>query len=366
MHGYYQPIREDCCKDIFTLCNSVAKRFGFEGGAIQFYIANKEEFNSFSIASDEASQPHFVVLNSGLIEREQKEELTFVIGHEIGHLIFNHTYVSKTIQFIYPDKGLWPPFLQKLYDAWSKISEISADRIGLIANNNIEAAVKWLYRLSSGLDEKYFSTNLDNLADEVNTTFEQMKKYPAYVFASHPANVVRIKALQSFYGSNLWRAVISGQTPAEDSAFQKSMDEILYIVKKSPLTEQETVEMSFTAAAGMLLMAVDKDIDEDEYSYLINILSQYTQWPPSYLDSIRKANIGSVMQQSAQKIIEDYPWRAKDLFKTLFPIVNRDNKICDSELSLLLDIGTKELGLHAHAVVDIILEGIRGSYKPLY
>jgi len=282
------PDQDVLCGDIFALCRSVAGALGFPEGAIEFHIVNDNYCNSFSIAGNGKTGSHVIVLTRGLIERATIEELRFVVGHEVGHLIFDHSYVSKTIRFIYPDADRQPPLLQKLYDAWNKISEISADRVGLLANGNLGASVKALYRISSGLDGKHLSTDPVDLIGFEEARFEKMRKNSSYIFTSHPARPVRVVALRRFYESRLWKSISSGEGPVEDVDFERSMEEILASIKKFPLNELETIELSFLASAGMFLMVADQDVDDDEYTLLINTLSRYTHWPPGYLDRMDK------------------------------------------------------------------------------
>lgn len=364
IRGYYLPLRDGLFGDIPRLCRSVAGDLGFSDGAIEFYMANDNDCNSFSIAGN-GHAPHIIVLNRGLVERAAPDELKFCVGHEMGHLIFDHSYVSKTIQFIYPASDQQPPLFQKLYDAWSKISEISADRMGLLANRDIDASLRALFRLSSGLDNGHFDLDLTKLVGIAESAFEEMRRNPSYVFASHPANPVRIIALKRFYESGLWRSVTSGQEPAEDADFERSMGEVLAIIKRSPLNELEALELSFMASAGMFLMIADQDIDDNEYTLLVNTLSRYIHWPPEYLDHMDKTGMDRTMREAADTIVSRYPWRSKDLLVKLFHVINRDNKIKDNELSMFMNIGTEALRLQAQTVVDIVLEGMRNHYKPL-
>jgi hypothetical protein len=371
MLGYYLPIREGFCPDIYRMCraaldNLVIVQAGIDLRRIEFYVDNDCDCNACAIRSKNKSQPHMIILNKGLIEQMTPEELLFVVGHEIGHLIFNHSYVSRTVEFVYPDKEQRPPLVRKLYDVWEKISEISADRVGFLACRNMDVSLKALFKLSSGLREQYCNMDPSAIIDFVEDIFREMKANPSYVCASHPANPVRIKALQLFYESALWGSIKEGKasTP-NDVALDEGMEEVLSIVKKSPFTDQELMELSFTTAAGMLLMLSDGTADDEEYSYLFNILSKYIYWPPEYLAMMERANIAEVMKDSACHIVAEYPWRARDLLVSLFPIINRDNIIRNDELNLLMNIGVEELKLHPNAVTDIMLEEIRGRYHPL-
>lgn len=358
-------VRKTLFPDLYSLFQSVASDLGFAKDSIAFWVTDEKEFNCLSIVSQNDSDPHAIIINGPVIEKATREELIFIVGHEIGHLIFNHSYVSKTVEFIYPDISQRPPFFQKLFDAWEKISEISADRIGLIASKKIEPSVRALFRLSCGINSKYFNAGLDDLLDAAEKAYDGIREHPV-IEASHPSYPVRIQALRLFHESRIWHSIMNKGDISEDPAFEKKMEDLISTITRVPLTEQDKIELSFTAAAGAIVMAADRNIDNDEYNYLMNVLSRYTFSPSSYLDDIGKGRITTVMQRSAKKIVEGYSWRAKDIFESLLPIINRDDRIHDAKLSVLMGIGTNELKLEAGVVANAILEGIRNQYKPLY
>ena len=65
--------------------------------------------NAFSIASEDAGHPHIVNVNSELFNLMSEDELRFVIGHELGHLINQDTALKRLIYFVYPPQTTTPP-----------------------------------------------------------------------------------------------------------------------------------------------------------------------------------------------------------------------------------------------------------------
>lgn len=63
---------------------------------IEFFVYQSDLFNASCYPPD--TNKLYIILSSGIIERFEKDELTFVIGHEIGHVLFEH--------FDYPVKHL--------------------------------------------------------------------------------------------------------------------------------------------------------------------------------------------------------------------------------------------------------------------
>ena len=64
--------------------------------------------NAFSIASEDAGHPHIVNVNSELFNLMSEDELRFVIGHELGHLINQDTALKRLIYFVYPPQTTTP------------------------------------------------------------------------------------------------------------------------------------------------------------------------------------------------------------------------------------------------------------------
>lgn len=365
MRGYYLPVSEKFGGKLFQLCHDVSSQLGFADGAIEFYVSNSADFNASTIYSTQPDHAHVIIFNRALLEKVSEDQLRFVIGHEVGHIIFQHSYASRIIGFIYPDGNEIPPIMSKLYDLWSKLCEISCDRIGLLASGSVESSVEALFRISSGLEEKYFDLTYESLVQLAEHTFEEMKAHPSYLSISHPANPVRIKALLTFSQSQQYRQLQVGGSAGDDHDLELAMDGILRILRRSPLNDQERTELRFLASAGLLLMGATESCNREEYDYLINLLSQYIQWPPMYLQALEKENLTDVMEAEAHTIVSKYPYRTRDLLATLFPIIVRDRHIDDRELEFFVRVGAEELNVPASEVIDLMLAGIRSMYRPL-
>jgi uncharacterized tellurite resistance protein B-like protein len=365
MRGYNLPIHKEFGGALYDTCRKTVLKLGFEEGAFEFYVDNDPNFNTSSIASPEKGKPFIVVFNRGLIERVGDDELAFVIGHEIGHLIYDHTYVKRVVQFVYPDFDNLPPLLKKLHSVWNQLGEISADRIGLLACQDFESSIRALFKLSSGLDDKHFNLSHENLTRIVEKTYGEMKENPAYVSASHPANPIRIKSLMAFHGSDLWKSIQAGGQVPPDEKLEGEMDQLVSVLKKMPFNDKEFQKLQFLASAGLMLMLADKEQDEREYTYLINILSQYVHWPPAFLEIVKKNDVAKVFKESSEYVVQQCPWESRELLKQLFNIVIRDNSIRDEELAAFMKIGVEDLKITSSEVIDIALDGTRARYVPL-
>ena len=132
-----------------------------------------------SCLSDETSEC-IVRFTSSLAETMAPQEFEFVAGHELGHFLLQHggaTHKQHSLE----------SFMQ------GRSQEISADRIGLMACNSLDAAVRAMMKLVSGLTDQHL--NFD-----VGTFISQLKNSPsnAHEKASHPSMLVRCRALLWF------------------------------------------------------------------------------------------------------------------------------------------------------------------------
>ena len=165
---------------------TVFKRIKIENNFNFFVTADNNQANASCSLMSTASRPD-IVLTSRLIELLSLEELQFVIGHEVAHYVYQHA--------LYPnhnnveDRNLKLNILNL-----SRAAEISADRIGFLACNNLDNSLRANFKLASGLSDKNFnfkpSTYLDQLRD-----LEDLGKSSSELWSTHPSFLIRMQSL---------------------------------------------------------------------------------------------------------------------------------------------------------------------------
>lgn len=108
-----------------------------------------------------------IVLNSGVIDLCDDDEIMFIIGHELGHVKSNHMLyhmmaqvINYIIDFI-PFGSIAAAPLQFALYYWYRMSEFTADRAGLLCCQNPEAVASAFIKMA-GLPLKEF----DNIRTE--------------------------------------------------------------------------------------------------------------------------------------------------------------------------------------------------------
>ena len=71
-----------------TLLDEVRRALGYVE-PVDLFVVESAEINALAVHSRD-QMPHIISLSSRLIERMSDEEIRFVLGHELGHLCFQH------------------------------------------------------------------------------------------------------------------------------------------------------------------------------------------------------------------------------------------------------------------------------------
>jgi Zn-dependent protease with chaperone function len=205
----------------------------------------------------------FVIVNSGMLDLLDDDELRFVLGHELGHVLSGHAlYTTMLMQLLRVSNALsWLPIgafglravIAALYE-WSRKAELSSDRAGLLATQDPAAALRCHMKLASGghledLDIAAFRAQGEEYLGPEDVR-DSVLKLLLLENATHPFAVVRAAELQRWVDGGGYTQVLRGEYPrrSEDknasmrteatqaadhyrSAFEHSQDPLVAIVR---------------------------------------------------------------------------------------------------------------------------------------
>jgi len=192
--------------------------------APEVYIANAGGINAFTAG---VHQP-LVVLSSDAIDRLSEEELFFVIAHELGHIKSGHVLYYQIAEFL-PVIGeivgsatfgvgeLVGVGLQIALLKWKRMSELTADRAGLLACQDVAPAISTMMKLA-GLPNKFYDAiNTEDFiaqAREFEALDAEKLNWLAKWFSSaeqtHPWTVLRANQFLTWVDSGEYQAVVTG------------------------------------------------------------------------------------------------------------------------------------------------------------
>lgn len=172
-----------------------------------------------------------------------KGELTFIIGHECGHLAMEHLVyhmIGRQLTQLGTFIPIIGPMLVKIVNipisTWSRYSEITADRAGLLCCGDLRTSQRALMKCESAF-ANITDVDLDAYIDQSLESLENMK-YGAIqeIMASHPLTPKRLKALQYFCDSELYYRVTGKEIPSDkmlmsDDMLKEKVDQLLTVFK---------------------------------------------------------------------------------------------------------------------------------------
>ena len=350
MEGHCMKVQPDLLPDFYALCQEVKQRLIFTE-PVDFYITGDASVNAFSLAAEDKGEPHIVNVNSALFDLMTQDELRFVIGHELGHLINRDTALSRLINFVFPPNSNVPVSLQYKIRLHAQLAELVADRYGFMATESMDVCVTAFFKMASGLDLAKMNVSLDALIADNNRRLEYFLKDKGVSRASHPVNPIRVQALNLFANA------------ASEEELKQGMDELISILLKVGNTELDEHLARFIASAGIIVAMADKEVHEEEFNQILDSLASLKIFPRQFLDEIAEGDVGGTFNQAVGGILNLDPSMRQGLLEYMIHITMSDKKIAAEEVELLYHFGDN-IGFSEKEVAASIAEAIQRSYVP--
>jgi hypothetical protein len=203
-----------------------------------------------------------------------------------------------------------------------------------------------------------FIKNNDNIV-------EKMTSRRTILSETHPANPIRIKAMEIFQNSRLYASLVDNGQYMEDAELDEKIDALIDLLVKRPENESEQANLDFLAAAGSYLIGIDEDVAVEEKDALMNILSLYHCRPPSYVEKLVNDNdLMEIIDQTTAWITANRPQDIAMLFENLILLITKDRRINNQEIDAIMLISEK-LKIPVSEAVEKLLNGIASHYLPL-
>lgn len=189
----------------------------------ELYISQTPFFNAGAYGIDEP----FIVVNSAAVEMLDDDELRDVLAHELGHVMSGHA-LYRTIAAILALVSLGAlPMLAELallpirlaFLEWSRKSEHSADRAGLLGAQDIVVSQRLSMKMAGGGRGSGFAGQLNVEAfmqqahDYASTTegLDVVFKLLSTLALTHPMHTIRAAELQRWVASGEYDRILRGE-----------------------------------------------------------------------------------------------------------------------------------------------------------
>jgi Zn-dependent protease with chaperone function len=189
----------------------------------ELYLSQTPFFNAGAYGIDKP----FIVIHSAAVELLDDDELRVLLSHELGHVLSGHA-LYRTIAAILALISLGAlPVLASLavlpvrlaFLEWSRKSELSADRAGLLGGQDIVVAQRLDMKMAGGGRGDGFAgqLNVDAFMQQAHEYvsagegLDVVYKVLSTLALTHPMHTVRAAELQRWVGSGEYDRILRGE-----------------------------------------------------------------------------------------------------------------------------------------------------------
>lgn len=227
-------VTEETLPDAWEAFRAACAALDLDPAKFQFFVEPVGAINAYTTGSEVP----IVVATSGLVNAFTRQELTFVLGHELGHYVCGHVRCHALARFLtnaseglgrifggVAELGTWlgASSIRPLLMSWSRYSELSADRAGLLACRDFDTACRAYLKMGGfphlkPLPEHPAETlKAQCVAYAKNagrfSVIRRMWREMGHVFrATHPRVVERFTALDDWVGLGCHEELVDATT----------------------------------------------------------------------------------------------------------------------------------------------------------
>ena len=239
------PVFDDILRKIFGFMTERAFRLAFQASAVKVsekqypkvYAIYKESLKTLDVQKEYPlfisqtpivnagawgmEQP-FIILNSGTVRLLDDDELAYVIGHEIVHIMSDHVlYKSMTMILLnlatmgFPIVGLAARAILVALLEWQRKSELSSDRAGLLTVQDPQVVLGTMLKMAGGGsgDEADLQEYIMQAEEyrEGGDVVDQVFKVLNLLAQTHPFYTIRVNELRTWIESGDYDRIIRGE-----------------------------------------------------------------------------------------------------------------------------------------------------------
>ncbi|HET7233708.1 MAG TPA: M48 family metallopeptidase [Longimicrobium sp.] len=187
-------------------------------GQYPLYVTQNPSYNAAAWGMDKP----FVIVHSELLRDFTEDEVRFVLGHEMGHVMSGHA-LYNTMMYLLLNLinrvgggivGLAAlPVMAALFE-WSRKAELSCDRAGLLAVQAPEPGLRTMLKFAGGTFTENNLAAFIEQAEEYRGTNEltdQVFKVMNLLWSTHPFPVIRVAEMRNWFESGAYDRIMAGE-----------------------------------------------------------------------------------------------------------------------------------------------------------
>lgn len=198
------------------------------------YVTQNPVFNAAAYGME---QP-FIILHSALVGRFDDDELRFVLGHELGHVLSGHVLYNTMMRLLvqlasmgFPIVGLAARAVLIALMEWSRKAELSCDRAGILAVQDPEPGLRVMLKFAGGGGPEANLPEFIRQADEYRQggdVADQVFKVLNVLGSTHPFPVLRVAEQRTWFETGGYERILAGEyrrRGEDDAAYTGDLSE---------------------------------------------------------------------------------------------------------------------------------------------
>ena len=301
---------------------------------LETYVYPELQYNAAAVRPERGRL--FMMISAGLLEGFEPDELRFVVGHELGHHLFEHHKIPVGALL---GPGIGEPGLPLRLFAWQRYAEISSDRAGLLCAGGLEPAARGLFKLASGLRGTRVKVRIDQFLAQVGDLREESERLAksnepvrSDWFATHPFSPLRVRAAELCARSEL---VVPGGLAR--AALEAEVEELVRLMDPSYLRERSEPAEAMRRllfAGAVLIAASGGEVSKEALKALEGLLG-----PGSIPWDVNPQAIREDLPRRIARVKETVPpLRRAQVIRDLCVIVRADRVVTEAEARILAEI----------------------------
>ncbi|MCB9134200.1 MAG: M48 family metallopeptidase [Anaerolineales bacterium] len=198
-HGY--RVTHQNAPRLAAILDEAAARLRVE--PVEIYVVRSNTLNAYTFG---LSAPKVIVINDSLLKVLDAEELQYVIGHEMGHVKLGHTWLNSIIGGLagIPSPYLAFAVLHLAFRSWNRACEFSADRAGILANNDPRKAITALIKIGTG-GRARTEAELQHAYAALDAQDDTLAGNLGELLGTHPLIIKRIEKIREYAQSRQYQ-----------------------------------------------------------------------------------------------------------------------------------------------------------------
>ncbi|TMS42045.1 MAG: hypothetical protein FGO69_05620 [Methanobacterium sp.] len=175
------------------------------------YVKEESRIKAFTVGYKEP----MVVIHKEALDKLSQEELLGLLGHEAGHIKSGHMLYNDMIQII-PILGAVFGHIGKLVSAglktalfqWYRMSELTADRAGLLTCQDYDAYIQLMMKIAGTSQTDEFIKQAREYKGFDYDGLDNIGKAATVMWQTHPWTMMRAHEIIEWYESGEYDAII--------------------------------------------------------------------------------------------------------------------------------------------------------------